>query len=112
MRTIEGNATVTVINKRLTDEFKIVMLCNVVLADGSLACDGVAFDFVSVFTGQAAVYRRPVNLLWHKNNLRISVWCDTSNQKDEGFCFIYVENTIKPHDHQGKRLSPYFLFLT
>ena len=27
-------------------------------------------------------------------------------------CFIYVENTIKPHDHQGKRLSPYFLFLT
>ena len=33
---------------------------------------------------EAAVDRRAVNLIWHKNNLRFSVWCGTSNQKDEG----------------------------
>ena len=68
--TIEGNTAITIVNERLTDNFQIVMPCNVVLANGSLACDGVAFNFVPVFTGQAAVNRRPVNFSGHKNNLR------------------------------------------
>ena len=46
------------------------MPCDIVLADGSLAGDGVAFYFVSILTGQTAVDRRAVNLIWHKNNLR------------------------------------------
>ena len=70
VRTIEGNAAITIVNERLADDFQIVMPCNVVLANGSLACDGVAFNFVPVFTGQAAVNRRPVNFSGHKNNLR------------------------------------------
>ena len=61
---------ITIVNERLADDFQIVMPCNVVLANGSLACDGVAFNFVPVFTGQAAVNRRPVNFSGHKNNLR------------------------------------------
>ena len=68
--TIEGNTAITIVNERLTDNFQIVMPCNVVLANGSLACNGVAFNFVPVFTGQAAVNRRPVNFSGHKNNLR------------------------------------------
>ena len=59
-------------------------LIHIFLADGSLAGDGVAFYFVSILTGQTAVDRRAVNLVCHKNNLRFSVWCGTSNQKDEG----------------------------
>ena len=84
IRTIEGNPAVPVIYERVAYEFQIVMLGNVVLADCPLAGYGIAFDFVSVLTGQSAVDRRSVNLVWHKNNLRVSVWCDTSNQKDEG----------------------------
>ena len=68
--TIEGNAAIPIVNEWLTDNFQIVMPFDVVLADGSLAHDGVAFDFVSIFTGQAAVNRCPVNFLGHKNNLR------------------------------------------
>ena len=34
------------------------MSCDIVLADGSLAGDGVAFYFVSILTGQTAVDRR------------------------------------------------------
>ena len=36
MRTIEGNAAVTVIHKRLTDKLQIIVPCDIVLADGSL----------------------------------------------------------------------------
>ena len=50
LRTIEGNAAVTVIHKRLTDKLQILMPCDIVLADGSLAGDGVAFYFVSILT--------------------------------------------------------------
>ena len=42
--TIEGNTAITIVNERLTDNFQIVMPCNVVLANGSLACNGVAFN--------------------------------------------------------------------
>ena len=66
--TIEGNAAITIVNERLTDNFQIGMPRNVVLANGSLACNGVAFNFVPVFTGQAAVNCRPVNFSGHKNN--------------------------------------------
>lgn len=61
---------ITIVNERFADDFQIVMPCNVVLANGSLACNGVAFNFVPVFTGQAAVNCRPVNFSGHKNNLR------------------------------------------
>ena len=81
---IHRNAGDAVVHKRLTDQLQILMSCHIVLADGSLAGDGVAFNFVSILTGQTAVDRRAVNLIWYKNNLRFSVWCGTSNQKDEG----------------------------
>ena len=90
-RTIKGNAAVTVINKRLADNFQIVVLGDEVFADSPLTCDGVAFNLVSILTGQPAVDRRSVNLFWHKNNLRVSVWCDTSNQKDEGCASVMTE---------------------
>ena len=90
-RTIEGNAAISIVDEWLADNFQIIMLCNEILADCLLACDGVAFNFVSILTGQSAVDRRSVYLFGHKNNLRSSVWCDTSNQKDEGFCFSYGE---------------------
>ena len=45
---------------------------------------------VSILTGQTAVDRRAVNLVCHKNNLRFSVWCGTSNQKDEGLSLIHI----------------------
>ena len=67
---LKNRFAITIVNERLADDFQIVMPCNVVLANGSLACDGVAFNFVPVFTGQAAVNRRPVNFSGHKNNLR------------------------------------------
>ena len=51
--------------------------------DGPWEWKGPAAD-VYKRQGQAAVDRRAVNLVWHKNNLRFSVWCGTSNQKDEG----------------------------
>ena len=70
VRTIEGNAAIPIVNEWLTDNFQIVMPCDVVLANGSLAYDGVAFNFVSILTGQAAVNRCPVNFFGHKNNLR------------------------------------------
>ena len=64
--TIEGNAAITIVNERLTDNFQIVMPRNVVLANGSLACNGVAFNFVPVFTGD--VYKRQASVRATKNH--------------------------------------------
>lgn len=98
---IKGNAAVTIINEWLADDFQIVMPCDVVLANGSLACDGVAFNLISIFTGQAAVNRCPVNFLEHKNNLRFLFGVIHQIRKTKASASQYEENTSKPLDHQG-----------
>ncbi len=96
-RAIERHAAITIVDKWLADQLKIIVPCNVVLANCPLACDTVALNLVAILAGQAAIDRRPINFLRHKNNLRFLFGVIHQIRKTKAcFLAIWEKTDISP----------------